>query len=53
MPNIITYNSMLDAAVKGNNMKVAEDIFSEMKLKIKPDLISYATLIKCNIYISN
>ena len=47
-PNDITYNTMIDACVKSNNINKAFDFFEEMKKasNIKPDIFTYSTLIK-------
>lgn len=47
-PNIITYNCILDACVKSDDMEKATFIFAEMLTSetIRPDLITYSTLIK-------
>lgn len=61
-PNNVTYNSLLDCCVRCDNMKQAQTLFNEMKqgfqvqnpdgtfttkkLHIKPDLITFSTLIK-------
>jgi len=50
LPNNVTYNSVIDCCVKCNNMREAEIKFSEMKFnKIKPDIITFSTLIKGKI----
>lgn len=45
-PNIITYNCILDACVKSRAFDQALSLFEEMKGILKPDLITYSTLIK-------
>jgi len=46
-PNNVTYNSVIDCCIKCNNMREAENKFEDMKLnKIKPDIITFSTLIK-------
>jgi len=48
-PNLITYNCMIDACVKCDNMIKALEIFEEMtngNRAIYPDLITYSTMIK-------
>ena len=46
-PNDVTYNSMIDACVRCNNMKSAWALLSEMKnFNIIPDNFTYSTLIK-------
>jgi len=57
-PNNVTYNSLLDCCVRCFDMATASSIFEEMTdggckkgkdvddSKIKPDLISYSTMIK-------
>ena len=52
-PNNITYNSVIDCAIKCNQYDLANNIFTEMlnlPLKdIKPDIITFSTLIKGEI----
>ncbi len=52
-PNNVTFNSLLDCCVRCNNIGKASQIFNEMKnssttndFSVKPDLISYSTMIK-------
>lgn len=46
-PNKITFNSIIDACIRLNNLKKAELIFSEMsEFKVSPDPITYSTMIK-------
>lgn len=57
-PNNVTYNSLLDCCVRCFDMGTASKIFDEMtnggckkgkdscEMKIRPDLISYSTMIK-------
>ena len=53
-PNIITYNSIIDCCVRCDEMDEAEQIFCQMQerfaatlnAEIKPDLITFSTLIK-------
>ena len=48
VPNDITFNTMIDALVKSNKMKLAFDLFEEMQhvFKIQPDMFTYSSLIK-------
>lgn len=46
-PNQITYNCIINACIKSDQIQKANDIFEEMKQNnFKPDLITYSTLIK-------
>lgn len=46
-PNKITFNSIIDACIRLNNLKEAELIFTEMtEFNVKPDLITFSTMIK-------
>ena len=45
-PNIISYNCIIDACVKGENITMASQLFAEMKTKYSPDLITYSIMIK-------
>ena len=47
-PNVITFNCVINACVKCNDIDKAWEIFEEMKKmkKYTPDLITYSTLIK-------
>jgi pentatricopeptide repeat domain-containing protein 1 len=45
-PNNVTYNSLLDCAVRCEDMATASKLFQEMKERMQPDLISYSTIIK-------
>lgn len=46
-PNNVTYNSVIDCCIKCNNLREAESKFAEMQAnKIKPDIITFSTLIK-------
>lgn len=45
-PNNVTFNSLLDCSVRCEDMKTATEIFAEMQSLMKPDLISYSTMIK-------
>lgn len=46
-PNDVTYNSMIDACVRCNNMKSAWSLLTEMNANdIIPDNFTYSTLIK-------
>jgi pentatricopeptide repeat protein len=44
--NDITYNTIIDACVEGNDFDAAWNYFKEMEAILKPDLYTYATLIK-------
>ncbi len=47
LPNIVTFNSVIDCCVKCNNMREAETKFEELKLNgLKADIITFSTLIK-------
>lgn len=48
IPNDITFNTMIDALVKCNKMKMAFEIFEEMQFtyKIQPDMFTYSSIIK-------
>lgn len=49
-PNTITFNSLLDCCVRCFDMPLAASIFNDMQTGrshgIKPDLITYSTMIK-------
>ena len=48
-PNLITYNCIIDACVKADNIALASELFNELldsSSYLKPDLITYSTLIK-------
>eukprot|EP01017_Pseudomicrothorax_dubius_P044136 TRINITY_DN7436_c0_g1_i1.p1 TRINITY_DN7436_c0_g1~~TRINITY_DN7436_c0_g1_i1.p1 ORF type:complete len:1144 (+),score=400.14 TRINITY_DN7436_c0_g1_i1:97-3528(+) len=45
-PNVITYNCILDACVKCENLPRAQEIFADMERTLTPDLITYSTIIK-------
>jgi pentatricopeptide repeat protein len=48
-PNTITYNSLIDICVRCFNMQRAYQIFTDMfngHAVVKPDLITYSTMIK-------
>eukprot|EP00933_Yihiella_yeosuensis_P017402 TRINITY_DN14540_c0_g1_i1.p1 TRINITY_DN14540_c0_g1~~TRINITY_DN14540_c0_g1_i1.p1 ORF type:complete len:1035 (+),score=180.79 TRINITY_DN14540_c0_g1_i1:287-3391(+) len=45
--NKVTFNTLIDAAVRVGNMKQAESLFRDMTLEnVLPDLITYSTIIK-------
>jgi pentatricopeptide repeat protein len=45
--NEITFNTLIDACVKGDNIELAFKYFSEMKeYNLKPDNFTYSSLIK-------
>ena len=46
LPNIISYNCIIDACIKGEDLTKALNLFSEMKMIYSPDLITYSTMIK-------
>lgn len=46
-PNNVTYNSLLDCCVRCGDIDKAAELFAEMKARhVKPDLITFSTLIK-------
>lgn len=48
MPNLITYNSLMDGLVKSDRLPDADRLFQEMMLSetLSPDLITFSTLLK-------
>lgn len=48
LPNDITFNTLIDALVKANKLKIAFEYFEEMQIsfKIQPDMFTYSSLIK-------
>jgi pentatricopeptide repeat protein len=48
MPNLITYNSLLDGLVKADRLQETDGYFQEMLLSetLSPDLITFSTLLK-------
>ena len=45
-PNLITYNTVLDCAVRCNDFKTLEELYNKICLEDKPDLITLSTYIK-------
>ena len=48
-PNNVTFNSLIDCCVRCTNMENAQMIFEEMlapESEVKPDLITYSTMVK-------
>ena len=46
-PNNVTFNSLIDCCIRCNALMKAKEVFEEMKKStIRPDLITYSTMIK-------
>lgn len=47
-PSLISFNVLLNASIKADNMKLVAFFFKQMRdHRIEPDIVTYSILIKC------